>query len=65
MFLYGYNKTKGGRMKPCDMCYGKGYLLDVNEDGNIERCDECKDTSYGFKSDKEAKEFYSKTKEEE
>ena len=41
-------------MKPCDMCYGKGYLLDVNEDGNIERCDECKDTSYGFKSDKDA-----------
>tara|TARA_R100000234_G_C4934972_1_gene150270 strand:+ start:57 stop:218 length:162 start_codon:yes stop_codon:yes gene_type:complete len=45
-------------MKLCDMCYGKGYLLDVNEDENIERCDECKDTSYGFKSDQEAKEFY-------
>ena len=40
-------------MKDCDMCYGKGYLLDVNEDGNIERCDEC----MKFKSDKEAKEF--------
>jgi hypothetical protein len=49
-------------MKPCDMCYGKGYLLNVNEDGNIERCDECKDTSYGFKSDQEAKEFHLKRK---
>ena len=56
MDRYGY---KGGKiMEHCDMCYGKGYLLDVNEDGNIERCDECKDTSYGFKSDQEAKEFY-------
>ena len=44
-------------MKPCDMCYGKGYLLNVNEDGNIERCDECKDTSHGFKSDQEAEEY--------
>ena len=43
-------------MNKCVECNGKGYFLDINKNGNIERCDECMQ----FKSDKKAKEYYLK-----